>query len=182
LELSRRLLLRLVRTFVAVGGELTFVIDETLERRWGRRITRRGHYHDPLASSTERSVATSGLRWIVLTWVIPPPWTQWSWALPVLSVPASTPEVSGRLGLRHKTVPPRARQMMLAVCRWLPEVKMTVTGDKRTVSMSWEEPVPAGTCAWWPRCGWMRPCTSQLPRAGLALTGVRALMGSACRS
>jgi hypothetical protein len=44
LELSLRLLLRLVRTFVAAGGELTFVIDETLERRWGRCITRRGHY------------------------------------------------------------------------------------------------------------------------------------------
>jgi DDE superfamily endonuclease len=51
LEVSHRLLHLLVRTFVAVGGELTGVIDETLERRWGRRITRRGHYRDPLASS-----------------------------------------------------------------------------------------------------------------------------------
>ena len=66
LELSRRLLLLLVRTFAVVGGALTFVIDETLERRWGRRITKRGHYRDPLASSKQRSVATSGLRWIVL--------------------------------------------------------------------------------------------------------------------
>jgi hypothetical protein len=65
LELSRRLLLLLVRTFVIVGGELTFVIDETLERRWGRRINARGHYRDPLASSKQRSVATSGRRWIV---------------------------------------------------------------------------------------------------------------------
>src|SRR5215218_6500431 len=51
LEVSRRVVLLLVRTFVAVGGELTFVIDETLERRWGRRINKRGHYRDPLASS-----------------------------------------------------------------------------------------------------------------------------------
>jgi DDE superfamily endonuclease len=144
LTLSRRLLLRLVRTFVAVGGELTFVIDETLERRWGRRITRRGHYRDPLASSQERSVATSGLRWIVLTLVITPPWTQRSWALPVLSVPASTPEVSQRLGLRHKTVPHRARQMMLAVRRWLPEVEMTVIGDQ-TYSVH----ELGGACARW---------------------------------
>src|SRR5215510_8061671 len=49
-------LVLLVRTFVAVGGDLTFVIDETLERRWGRRIAQRGHYRDPLASSTQRSV------------------------------------------------------------------------------------------------------------------------------
>jgi DDE superfamily endonuclease len=130
LALSRRLLVRLVRTFVAVGGELTFAIDETLERRWGHRINIRGHYRDPLASSKQRSVATSGVRWIVLTLIITPPWTQRAWALPMLSVPAPTPEVSRRLGLRHKTVPRRARQMMLAVRRWLPGVKMTLLGDQ----------------------------------------------------
>jgi hypothetical protein len=47
LELSRRVVVLLVRTFGAVGGELTFVIDETLERRWGRRINKRGHDRDP---------------------------------------------------------------------------------------------------------------------------------------
>jgi DDE superfamily endonuclease len=144
LDLSRRLLLRLVRTFVIVGGELTFVIDETLERRWGRRINTRGHYRDPLASSKQRSVATSGLRWIVLTLVITPPWTARAWALPVLSVPAPTPEVSRRLGLRHKTVPCRARQMLLAVRRWLPGVEMTAIGDQ-TYSVH----ELGGACARW---------------------------------
>src|SRR5688500_15079036 len=38
---GRRLLAWFGRTFVAAGGALTFVIDETLERRWGRRITTR---------------------------------------------------------------------------------------------------------------------------------------------
>jgi hypothetical protein len=130
LELSRRLLSLLVRTFVVGGGALTFVIDETLERRWGRRINKRGHYRDPLASSKQRAVATSGVRWMVLTLVITPPWTQRSWALPVLSVPAPTPEVSRRLGRRHKTVPHRARQMILLMRRWVPAVEMTVLGDQ----------------------------------------------------
>jgi DDE superfamily endonuclease len=129
LELSRRVVLLLVRTFVAVGGELTFVIDETLERRWGRRINTRGHDRDPLASSKQRSVATSGLRWIVLTLVITPPWTPRPWALPVLSVPAPTPAVSRRLGRRHKMVPQRARQMMLVVRRWWPGMELTLIGD-----------------------------------------------------
>jgi hypothetical protein len=144
LELSRRLLLLLVRTFVVAGGELTFVIDETLERRWGRRINTRGHYRDPLASSKQRSVSTSGLRWIVLTLVITPPWAQRAWALPVLSVPAPTPEVSRRLGLRHKTVPHRARQMLLAVRRWLPGVELTAIGDQ-TYSVH----ELGGACARW---------------------------------
>jgi DDE superfamily endonuclease len=127
---SRRLLSLLVRTFGVVGGELTFVIDETLERRWGRRITWRGHDREPLASSTQRSVAVSGLRWIVLTLIMTPPWTQRPWALPVLSTPAPTPEVSQRLGRRHQTVPQRARQMILVVRRWLPGVELTVIGDQ----------------------------------------------------
>ena len=76
LEVSRRLRVRLVRSVVIVGGERPVVIDETWERRWGRRINTRGHDRDPLASSPQRSVATRGWRWIVRTLVITPPWTQ----------------------------------------------------------------------------------------------------------
>jgi hypothetical protein len=130
-EWSRRVVWLLGRTFVVVGGERTCGIDETWERRWGRRITRRGHDRDPLASSTPRSVATSGLRWIVLTVVITPPWTPRPWALPVLRVPAPTPAVSRRLGRRHQTVPHRARQMMLVVRRWWPGMEIPVIGDQR---------------------------------------------------
>jgi len=130
LELTRRLLQLLVCSFVAAGGGLTFVIDETLERRWGSRIKKRGHYRDPLASSKKRSVATSGLRWVVLTLVITPPWSGRGWALPIMSVVAPTPKVSKRLGVRHKTVPERARQMVLIVRRWLPTAEMTVLGDQ----------------------------------------------------
>ena len=135
---SRRLLSLLMQTFDAAGGSLTFVIDETLERRWGRRINKRGHYRDPLASSRKRAVSTSGLRWIVLALVITPPWNTRCWALPIpgsspgqaLSVPAPTPRVSERLGLRHKTIAGWARQMIRVVRRWLPQVAITVLGDQ----------------------------------------------------
>lgn len=111
---------RLVRTFVALSGKLTCVLDETWERRWSRRITRRGHDRDPLASSTQCVVTASGLRWIVVTLVITPPWTPRPGALPVVSVPAPTLKVSRPLGLRYQTGPHRARQMMLVVRRGLP--------------------------------------------------------------
>jgi hypothetical protein len=67
LEWSRRPLLRLVRTVVVVGDELTGVIDEILERRWGRHFNTRGHDRDPLASSKQCSVTTSRLRWLGVT-------------------------------------------------------------------------------------------------------------------
>jgi hypothetical protein len=98
LRLARGLTRSLVRTFLASDLRLTLVIDETLERRGGRRIRIRGHYRDPLASSKDRSVAASGIRWIVLALSVTPPWTTPPWALPILSLPSPTPQVSARAG------------------------------------------------------------------------------------
>ena len=127
---SRRLLTLLVQIFGTLGGTLTFVIDETLERRWGARLKKRGHYRDALASSRQHAVTTSGLRWIVLALVITPPWNHRCWALPILSLPAPTPGVSERLGLRHKTIAQWARQMIRVLRRWLPHAAITVLGDQ----------------------------------------------------
>jgi hypothetical protein len=121
LDLSRHLLHLLVRTFASVCGDLTDVIGGALERRWGRRINLRGDYRPALASSEYRSVSASGLRWVVLTMPVTPPWTLWPWALPGLSVPTPSPEVNQHSRRRYKTGPQRARQMVLLVGRWLPE-------------------------------------------------------------
>jgi DDE superfamily endonuclease len=130
LRLACRLTCSLIRAFSPGEPRLTFVIDETLERRWGRRVRIRGHYRDPLASSKQRSVAASGIRWIVLALLVTPPWSPKPWALPVLSLPGPTPEVSARLGRRHKTIADWARQMILCLRRWLPGVDLTVVGDR----------------------------------------------------
>ena len=42
-------------------------IDETLERRKGKKISAKGIYRDPVSSSRSRFVKTSGLRWICVT-------------------------------------------------------------------------------------------------------------------
>jgi DDE superfamily endonuclease len=94
LEVSRRLLQVLVRTFVQAGGTVEIVIDETLERSFGRKISKRGHYRDSLLSSKERSVSNSGLRWITMALIVVLPWTKLRWALPFFSVLATTPRPS----------------------------------------------------------------------------------------
>src|SRR3954452_14332912 len=129
LRVARRLLSAVIAAFVPEGVGLTFAIDETLERRWGRKIRIRGHYRDPLASSKERSVSTSGIRWIVLALVVTVPWASRPWALPVLSLPCPTPKVSLKLDRRHKTIARRARQMIACLRRWLPAADLTVVGD-----------------------------------------------------
>src|SRR6266702_3884959 len=76
LAVSRRLNQVLVSTFVQAGGTVEIVMDETLERRWGRKISKRGHWRDSLRSSKERSVSTSGLRWVSMAVVVTLPWTR----------------------------------------------------------------------------------------------------------
>lgn len=129
LELSRLLLQALIKAFVAVGGSLTFVIDETLERRWGPTIRKRGHFRDSLLSSRKKSVSNSGLRWIVLSLVVNLPWTSRCMALPVMSVLAPSPKVNRQLKRRHKTIAQWARQMITKVRRWLPGVPIELIGD-----------------------------------------------------
>lgn len=129
LTLSRLLLQLLVSTFVEAGGTVAIVIDETLERRWGRKISKRGHYRDNLQSSKEQSVSTSGLRWVMMMLVVRVPWTSREWALPFFSVLATTPQVSEQLGTPHKTIAQIAAQMVIAVRRWLPEIPIAVVGD-----------------------------------------------------
>ena len=129
LAVSRQLLLLIVETFVPAGANVDLVIDETLERRWGSKISKRGHYRDSALSSRERSVSSPGLRWIVMAVVVTLPWTKQKWALPFLCVLATTPEVSERLGKRHKTIAMWAQQMVSLVRRWLPDRPIKLMGD-----------------------------------------------------
>lgn len=129
LEVSRRLLQVLVSSFVTAGGRVEIVIDETLERRWGHKISKRGHWRDSLRSSKKRSVSTPGLRWMSMALVVTLPWTRVRWALPFLSVLLTTPKVSKALKKRHKTPTRLAQQMVLVVRRWLPSVPITLIGD-----------------------------------------------------
>src|SRR3989475_4427932 len=129
LAVSRRLLQVLVQTFVRAGGTREIVMDETLERRWGRQISKRGHWRDSLLSSKERSVSTPGLRWVTMALVVTLPWTKRRWALPFLSVLATTPKVSEKLKRQHKTLARLAQQMVMVVRRWLPDLAIKVIGD-----------------------------------------------------
>lgn len=129
LAVSRQLLLLIVKTFVPAEAWVELVIDETLERRWGSKISKRGHYRDSALSSRERSVSSPGLRWIVMAVVVTVPWTKQPWALPFLCVLATTPEVSERLGKRHKTIGMWAHQMISLVRRWLPDRPIKLMGD-----------------------------------------------------
>lgn len=87
LGLSHTLLKCLVDAFIDPQTPLIFGVDETIERRWGSKITQRGIYRDPVRSSESHFVKCSGLRWMSLMLLTSLPWLAkgCSWALPVLT-------------------------------------------------------------------------------------------------
>src|SRR6266571_7387001 len=102
-ELSRRLLLALVRALVAVGATLVAGMDDTIERRRGAKIGAKGIYRDPVRSSKGQFVKASGLRWVSLHLLVPIPWTGRVWALPLLTVLAPSERFAQQRRHRHKT-------------------------------------------------------------------------------
>jgi hypothetical protein len=128
-ELSRVLLLMLVRLFVAGNEPVVLGIDETIERRRGRQIAARGVYRDPVRSSKEFFVKTNGLRWISLMLLTRISWAQRVWALPFLTVLAPSERYHQERNRRHKTITDWAWQMLLQVVRWMPGRKLVVVGD-----------------------------------------------------
>jgi hypothetical protein len=94
----------LVEAFVPEGSPVVVGIDETLERRYGRKISARGVYRDPVRSTHETFVKSSGLRWVCAMLLVEIPWASRVWALPFLSVLAPSERYGARRGKRHKKI------------------------------------------------------------------------------
>jgi hypothetical protein len=128
-EVSRVLLGLLVRTFLPDGEPLVLGVDETLERRKGKKIAAKGVYRDSVRSSHGHFVKASGLRWVCLMLLVPVPWASRVWALPFLSVLAPSERYAEERGKPHKKLTDWARQMLLLVRRWWPEREIVAVAD-----------------------------------------------------
>lgn len=88
---------------------LVFGIDETIERRWGPQIAKRGIYRDAVHSSKSHFVKTSGLRWVSLMWLQKIAWAERIWALPFFTVLAPSERYHEQVGRQHKKITDWAR-------------------------------------------------------------------------
>jgi hypothetical protein len=118
----------LVKTFVA-DGPLVIGVDETLERRWAKKIAAKGVYRDPVRSTQERFVKASGLRWVCLMLLVPVPWAGRVWALAFLSILAPSERYATERAKHHKKITDWARQALLLVRRWWPEHEIVAVAD-----------------------------------------------------
>jgi hypothetical protein len=85
-------------------GPIIIGMDDTIERRWGRKISARGIYRDPVRSSHGHFVKASGLRWLSFMVLTPAPWTRLIKALPVLTLLAPSERADLQAGRRHKVL------------------------------------------------------------------------------
>ena len=85
LQLSRVRLLLVVGRLGSSTEPLVFGIDETVERRWGRKIAAQGRYRDPVRSKDDQVVMTPGLQWVSLMLLTRIGWAGRHWALPFLT-------------------------------------------------------------------------------------------------
>lgn len=127
-EASRVLLGLLVEAFVG-DGPLVVGVDETLERRQGKRIAAKGIYRDPVRSSHSHFVKTSALRWVCVTLLAEVPWASGVWALPFLSALAPSERYCREQGKRHKKITEWAWQLLLLVRRWYPNRQIVAVAD-----------------------------------------------------
>jgi hypothetical protein len=136
---SRVLLGLLVKAFVS-DGPLVVGIDETLERRWGKKIAAKGVYRDPVRSTHENFVRAIGLRWVCVMLLVEIPWASSRvWALPFLSALAPSERYATERGRRHKKITEWAWQLLLVVRRRYPQREIVALADRAYASLQLPE-------------------------------------------
>lgn len=124
-----QILLHLLVSTFAPGGELVFGIDDTIERRRGEKIKAKGIYRDPLRSSHSHFVKASGLRWLCAMLLVEVSWAGCIWGLPFLTVLCPSERYHQERGRRHQKLTERAGQLIGLLSRWLPDRQLVLVGD-----------------------------------------------------
>jgi len=127
--LSKLLLGLIIQVFLPAGMPLILLIDDTLERRRGRKIKYKGWFRDPIRSTAKHVSKSLGIRWLCLAILVSVPWSQRPWALPFMTVLALGPKTSAKLKKRHRTLVQWAMIMIGKVRRWQPDREIVLVGD-----------------------------------------------------
>ena len=126
---AARVLLGLLLDAFVPKGPVILGLDDTIERRRGKRIRAKGIYRDPVRSSHGHFVKASGLRWLSLMVLVPIPWAGRVWALPFLTALAPSERYSREHRKRHKKLTDWARQLVLQARRWMPKRPLVLVAD-----------------------------------------------------
>jgi hypothetical protein len=144
--LAGRLLHLLVAALVPPQAPVLIGLDDTIERRWGTKITARGIYRDPVRSSRGHFVKASGLRWLCAMRLVPVPWAGRIMALPFLTLLAPSERFYKGRPRAAKTLVDWARQAVLQIHRWLPDRRIVIVVDSAFAALEFLAAVRPHVC------------------------------------
>jgi len=143
---ARHLLQMLVKAFVPCDAPVVIGLDDTIERRWGPKISARGIYRDPVRSSKGHFVKASGLRWLSAMLLVRVPWADRIMALPFLTLLAPSKRFYEGKSRPQKTLLDWARQAALQIHRWLPNRYIVLVADSAFAAIEFLAAVGKHVC------------------------------------
>ena len=143
---ASRLLLLLIASFLPATAPVVIGFDDTIERRWGPKISARGIYRDPVRSSKGHFVKASGLRWLSAMLLVHVPWADRIMALPFLTLLAPSKRFYAGKLRAPKTLVDWARQAALQIRRWLPDRYIVLVADSAFAAIEFLAAVRGHVC------------------------------------
>jgi hypothetical protein len=126
---AAKILLGLLVALVPVNLPIIIGVDDTIERRRGKKIKDKGCYRDPVRSTKRHVIRCFGLKWLSMMLIVPVPWSERHWALPFLTALTPSEEANAQENRRHKTTIDWTIQMIKQVSRWLVDRSIILIGD-----------------------------------------------------
>jgi DDE superfamily endonuclease len=138
---ASRILFFMLLALIPEGSPIVLFIDETLERRRGKKIKAKGYYRDAVRSSKSQTVKASGLKWLVMAISVKLPMVPRTLALPFLTTLEFSKKYDEKRKRRHKTTLRWTRQMLCQVLKWIDKKrKLILVGDGgfATSELAWD--------------------------------------------
>jgi hypothetical protein len=114
-----KILLGLLILLIPANMPVFIAMDETIERRSGKKITAKGCYRDACRSSHSLVIKCFGLKWLCAALIIKLPWSNRYWALPFMTVLCPSKKHDEQNGIKHKSSVERAKQLVYIISRLL---------------------------------------------------------------
>ena len=150
-------MLALVLEFIPEDAPIVAAVDDTLNRKTGKRIWAAGMHHDPLLSKGKRAVFSFGHNWVVLSVQLRFPFAPDKvWSLPILmrlyrrkqkkrkrGRPRGERKAIGQASPgAYRTRPQLASEMITLLASWLPQRTIHVVGDSEYAGKSISRHLP----------------------------------------
>lgn len=129
MHLSRILVSLLLWAFLPSGATLMILVDETLERRQGKKIVYKGWFRDAVRSTATKVVTSLGIRWLCLCLLVSVPWSRRPWALPFLAVPVLSEKTCQKRNKPHRSGVWWTAFLLKKIRAWYPDLDIVLVGD-----------------------------------------------------